>query len=1201
MAPHLHWLVPAQTTALACTLLLALIFFWINTTSPRSYLKIWAFAWSVYALRFVAELAAPVAAGAAPGVIAAQSLTLVSAILLLWGTYRFLSQQLPLYWVVAGAIGLLWLLAALMLGADFFVLAVPTAVVMAAAYAKTGWIILRTPEDRGKGRRLAGWAFMIWAVFNLVAPFAPAVDWYEECAFLLTALLVTCVATGFLLMYFEDARTELSRREERLRQVVQNMPVMLNALDENDRFVAWNRECERVTGYAAQEMIRNPRALEILYPDPHQRGQMLEQIEASGFKFRDREWDLACKNGEVRTISWSNIAEEFPINGWHTWAVGVDVSERRRVETELRMRAQQQEAIAHLGQQALAGADLNSLFNEAVTTAAQILGVEYCEVLELMPEGDRLIFRACLPELNSLVDRTTVEAGRRSQAGFTLLSHRPVVMPDIQAEIRFTPHHLMREHGIVSGMSVVIEGRKRPFGVLDAHSRQRRAFTEGDVNFLRAVANILAEAIDRKKAEDSLHHSEQEAKRLAEEKAALAKIGRIITSAPDIEDVYQRFAEEVRNVIPFDRIAINLIDFSDGTICAQYFAGVPIPLRRQGERFPLAGSMAEEIARIKETMVFSADSQDSVAAQFPVALPLWQAGLRTSLMTPLIHQDRVIGTLALHSRADRCYGDRDILLAENVAAQISGAIANAQLLRERQRAEKALRESESSLKSIFLAAPIGIGVVSNRVLMQVNDRVCEMVGRAREELIGQSARILYPTDEEFELVGRKKYDQIREHGTGTVETYWQHRDGATIDVLLSSSAMDPADWSAGVTFTALDITERKRSELTRLDLEGKLRQAQKMEAIGTLAGGIAHDFNNILSAIIGFAELAKIEASGTIDVSSNINEVLRASFRARDLVRQILTFSRQAETELGPIQVHLIVKEALKMLRASLPATIQLRSNIACRGMVMADPTQIHQVVMNLCTNAYHAMRDRGGLLEMAISETRVGLSPEPDLKHLKPGSYLKLSVRDTGPGIDPAIIHRIFDPYFTTKAKGKGTGLGLAVVHGIVKSHGGAIQVSSQLGKGTRFDIYFPMIEMANGVSGEEPEEQMAKGREKILFVDDEPAIEELGKRLIGSLGYAVSTCGDAAEALELFRKASSEFDLVITDMTMPRMTGDRLAAELMRLRPGLPVIVCTGFSEQINREKAQEQGIRAFIMKPFLKREIATVIRDVLDHRRG
>jgi PAS domain S-box-containing protein len=689
------------------------------------------------------------------------------------------------------------------------------------------------------------------------------------------------------------------------------------------------------------------------------------------------------------------------------------------------------------------------------------------------------------------------------------------------------------------------------------------------------------------------------AKRLAEEKAVMAEIGRIISSTLDIEDVYERFSEEVRKIISFDRITITRIVRERTCSRILYTSGTSIPEREPHGEYPLAGTISEQVMASKKGEVFAPLSEEQLVASFPGIMPMWRAGYRSFMLAPLISRDEVIGALVLSCHAPGNYTAADLTLAENVASQISGAIANAQLFSEHRQMAAALREREASLQSIFRAAPVGIGVVSNRVLLQVNERICQMVGRPREELIGRSSRIFYTTDDDFKQVGREKYEQIRKNGTGTVETRWQHKSGDVIDVLLNSTPLNPNDWASGVTFTALDITESKRSEQARKDLEDKLRQAQKMEAIGTLAGGIAHDFNNILAAIIGFAELAKIEASGNIDLDVSINEVLNASFRARDLVRQILTFSRQTETESGPIQIHLIIKEALKLLRASLPSTIQLRPNISSHGTIMGDPTQIHQVVMNLCTNAYHAMREIGGLLEVSVSETCIGPSAEADLKLLRPGPHLKLSVRDTGHGIDPAIIHRIFDPYFTTKEKGKGTGLGLAVVHGVVKCHQGAIQVESELGKGTRFDIYFPMMEGSGAAAATAGGEVTVSGRERILFVDDEPAIEELGKRLIGSLGYEVSTCGNAADALEKFRTSTQDFDLVITDMTMPRMTGNRLATELMRIRPSIPVIVCTGFSEQINKEKAQAQGIKAFIMKPFLKCEIAAVIRDVLDRR--
>jgi PAS domain S-box-containing protein len=492
-------------------------------------------------------------------------------------------------------------------------------------------------------------------------------------------------------------------------------------------------------------------------------------------------------------------------------------------------------------------------------------------------------------------------------------------------------------------------------------------------------------------------------------------------------------------------------------------------------------------------------------------------------------------------------------------------------------------------------APIGIGVVHNRVLSQVNERICDMLGYSAEELEGRSARLLYPSDEEFEFVGREKYLQIKERGTGSVETRWQRKNGDLIDVLLSSTPLDPADWSKGVTFTALDITAGKQAEQERVRLEDRLRQAQKMEAIGTLAGGIAHDFNNILAAIIGFAELARIVSDGNAEARDHLDEVLKASFRARDLVRQILTFSRRTESEFAPIDVHLIVREALKLLRASLPSTIELRHAVGRPGRVLGDPTQIHQIVMNLCTNAYQAMPE-GGTLEVSLEQIRIDESQVAELRPLEAGPCLKLSVHDTGHGIDQAIMHRIFDPYFTTKEKTKGTGLGLAVVHGAVKAHKGAIRVTSRLGEGTTFDVLLPLVDSAPPTYSD-PKRTAPRGTEHILFIDDEPSIEALGRQIFETLGYRVTTSRDPADALTRFKATPQEFDLVITDMTMPGMTGDRMALEMMRTRPGLPVIVCTGYNEHIDPQRARELGIGALVMKPFLKDDLAALVRNLLD----
>ncbi len=389
-----------------------------------------------------------------------------------------------------------------------------------------------------------------------------------------------------------------------------------------------------------------------------------------------------------------------------------------------------------------------------------------------------------------------------------------------------------------------------------------------------------------------------------------------------------------------------------------------------------------------------------------------------------------------------------------------------------------------------------------------------------------------------------------------------------------------------------DVSAQKR-------LEKQLLQAQKMESIGTLAGGIAHDFNNILAAILGHTQLADLDIPEGIKAKKNLKEVLKSIQRARDLVNQILTFSRKSGLERKPVQISLIVKEALKLLRASLPTTIEIRQHIDDdRDVVDADPTQIHQVLMNLCTNASHAMMEKGGILDVALTNVDFSEHELDSEQGLKPGPYLRLTVRDTGEGMDRQTMERIFDPYFTTKEKGVGTGLGLATTHGIVKSHGGIITVESEPGTGTSFNVFFPVIEQE--IKPEEDKERpLPTGHETILLIDDEQVLVELGKQMIERLGYKVVTRTSSIEALELFRTKPHQFDLVITDMTMPQMTGDTLATELMRIRHDIPVILCTGYSEHMTGEKARRMGIRDFAMKPLVIQQLAGIIRKVLDKK--
>lgn len=425
--------------------------------------------------------------------------------------------------------------------------------------------------------------------------------------------------------------------------------------------------------------------------------------------------------------------------------------------------------------------------------------------------------------------------------------------------------------------------------------------------------------------------------------------------------------------------------------------------------------------------------------------------------------------------------------------------------------------------------------------------------------------------------------------------------GETIGVLalFSKHPISPEEDALLKTFSNLVVPmiQTLRAEEEQARVEAQLRQAQKMEALGTLAGGIAHDFNNILGIIVGYSEMGQMDAGDGRQVREDLRQVLKAAGRARDLVQQILAFSRMGEQEKKPIQIGFIVKEAAKMLRAFLPSTVEIKVNVATKAVVSADPTQMHQVLMNLCTNSAHAMGNEGGVLRIDLTDFHSGDEPGGVHRDLQPGPYVKLTVEDSGHGIDPFILNRIFDPFFTTKEKGVGTGLGLSVVHGIVKSHGGVIEVESAPNEGATFQVFLPAMEAAVEQKSLETT-SLPRGQERILLVDDEPRLASVTKRMLERLGYEVEYRTNGIEALEAFRYSKRKhFDLVITDMTMPHLTGNELVKELLKSEPTLPIIMCTGFSEKITSGMAQELGIRGIAVKPLSLKVISELIREVLD----
>jgi len=507
--------------------------------------------------------------------------------------------------------------------------------------------------------------------------------------------------------------------------------------------------------------------------------------------------------------------------------------------------------------------------------------------------------------------------------------------------------------------------------------------------------------------------------------------------------------------------------------------------------------------------------------------------------------------------------------------------------------KKAEEERTRLATAIEQAAELIYITDTQGAIQYVNPSFEKITGYSKEEVMGRNPSIL-KSGKHDPAFYRDLWQTILNGEVWHGHFINRKKDGKLYE---EEATISPIRDSSGAIINFVAV---KRDVTKETMLERQLRQAQKMEAIGTLAGGIAHDFNNILAAILGYTELAKMDASVDSRVPENLNKVINASYRAKDLVTQILAFSRQSEHKLSPTNISLIIKEVLKLLRASLPATIEIRQHIKVNpGNVMADPTQIHQVLMNICSNAGHAMRDTGGTLEVSLD--RADLDSEFELQYpdLDPQDYLKLTISDTGHGMPPDILERIFDPYFTTKEIGEGTGLGLAVVHGIVESHKGYITAHSEHGKGTVFDVYLPKIEDHIAERETVAGEAVPMGNERVLLVDDEEDIVQIYQKRLKQLGYDVFTHTSSLQAMEAFRSKPDSFDIVITDMTMPNLTGDRLAVEIKRLKPEIPVILCTGFSEKMTAEKASKIGVDAFLMKPISLTDLAKTIRIVLDQK--
>ena len=491
---------------------------------------------------------------------------------------------------------------------------------------------------------------------------------------------------------------------------------------------------------------------------------------------------------------------------------------------------------------------------------------------------------------------------------------------------------------------------------------------------------------------------------------------------------------------------------------------------------------------------------------------------------------------------------------------------------------------EQAAEAIVITDPQGI-------ILYANPAFAKTTGYTVAEAIGLNPNVLKSGKHDAEFY-RRLWATIQRGETWRGHFINQRKDGTLFD---EDATISPVRDAGG---TIVNYVAVKRDVTREMRLEARINQAQKMESIGQLAGGIAHDFNNILAAIMGYLDLAKLAAAKNPDLQDYLEQIAKATDRAVDLVRQILTFSRQNKPERKPIKLNHVVLEALKLLRASVPANIRIITELTETPTVLADASAIHQVIMNLGTNAWHAMRDKPGTLKVEMGVLDVDenvVNKNPDLH---PGRYVQLSVSDTGCGMDHATLEHIFEPFFTTKAQGEGTGLGLSVVHGIMKSHDGGISVYSELGVGTAFHLYFPVF-TTEPVAAAIETKLIPRGHgERILLVDDEEALTQMGKQILDQLGYTVTTTNSVMAAVAIVRAQTKPFDLVITDLAMPIMDGIKLGTQLLKIQPDLPIILTTGFSGLITAEKLRALGFRELLNKPSTIRTLGETVHRVLHH---
>ncbi len=718
----------------------------------------------------------------------------------------------------------------------------------------------------------------------------------------------------------------------------------------------------------------------------------------------------------------------------------------------------------------------------------------------------------------------------------------------------------------------------------------------------RKVAELEKAQAGYKQTEEALVKSEKEAERLAQENALVAEIGKIVSSTLDIHEVYERFAAEMRKLIPFDRIAMNVIHSKGYAFSIPYVSGMPVESREAGETVPLSGTGTEEIMRTGKSLFIHKENREDIISRLPGLVPVMKAGFQSIIMVPLISKNEVIAVLNIQSKRPQAYTEEDLKLAERISSQIAGAVANTLLFDEHKRAEEALRHSEERYRTILATLEDGyyeVDIAGNFTFF--NDALCRILGYSKDEMMGMNNRQY--TDQGNAKKIYQFFNTVYRTGKIARRLDWEiiRKDRVKRYVEASVSLMkDATGKKIGFRGILQDISDRKQGEKEMTELQEQLRQSQKIEAIGQLAGGIAHDFNNSLTLIKTSAQLALLELKAGDPLRQTFETIDKATEQSSNLTRQLLAFSRRQIMELQVVNLNSLLQDMDKMLHRVIGEDIDLVIVLAeDLGRVKVDSGQMEQVILNFALNARDAMPTGG---KLTIETANVQLDEKYVHTHLgaKMGSYIQVAVSDTGKGMTPEVRDRVFEPFFTTKEKGKGTGLGLSTVYGIVKQSGGNVWVYSEPGKGTTFKVYLPRVDeplQEERKNYPQPEGGLPRGEETILVAEDEMDVRMLLGQLLRSHGYNVFEAANGGEALMICEKYTGTIDLLMTDVVMPMMSGRELANRLLVLHPEMKVLYMSGYTDDaIVRHGVLEEGVH-FIAKPFSVEALALKVREVLD----